>query len=49
MSYIKMTDNKYENGKINTNCFDDDNNLFYVGSTIQSIYKRFADHTKCKL
>jgi hypothetical protein len=41
-----MTDNKYKNGKIYTIRFYDDNNLIYVGSTIQSLYKRFADHKK---
>ena len=41
-----MTDNKYKNGKIQTIRFYDDNNLIYVGSTIQSLYKRFADHKK---
>ena len=44
-----MTDNKYKNGKIYTIRFNDDNNLTYVGSTIQSLYQRFADHKKkCK-
>ena len=41
-----MTDNKYKNGKIHTIRFYDDNNLIYVGSTIQSLYKRFADHKR---
>ena len=41
-----MTDNKYKNGRIYTIRFYDDNNLIYVGSTIQSSYKRFADHKK---
>ena len=41
-----MIDNKYKNGKIYTIRFYDDNNLIYVGSTIQSLYKRFADHKK---
>ena len=41
-----MTDNKYKNGKIYTIRFYGDNNLIYVGSTIQTLYKRFADHKK---
>ncbi len=32
--------------KIYTIRFYDDNNLIYVGSTIQSLYKRFADHKR---
>ncbi len=36
--------NKYNNGKIYTIRCKDDNNLIYVGSTIQPLYKRWNDH-----
>ena len=36
--------NKYENGKIYTIRCHEDNNLIYVGSTIQPLYKRWNDH-----
>ncbi len=39
-----MTDNKYKNGKIYTIRYKNDDNLIYIGSTIQPLYKRFADH-----
>ena len=38
--------NKYNNGKIYTIRCTDDNNLIYVGSTIQPLYKRWNDHKK---
>ena len=41
-----MTDNKYANGKIYTIRYKNDNNLIYGGSTIQPLYKRFADHKR---
>ena len=33
--------NKYNNGKIYTIRCRDDNNLIYVGSTVQPLYKRW--------
>lgn len=36
--------NKYENGKIYTIRYRLDNDLLYVGSTIQPLYKRFNEH-----
>ena len=38
--------NRYKNGKIYTIRNINDNNLIYVGSTIQPLYKRFHDHKK---
>ena len=38
--------NKYNNGKIYTIRCKDDNELIYVGSTIQPLYKRWNDHKK---
>ena len=40
--------NRYKNGKIYTIRNINDNNLIYVGSTIQPLYKRFYEHKiKC--
>ena len=39
--------NKYENGKIYTIRCRTDSSLIYVGSTIQSLCKRFYEHKKC--
>ena len=39
-------DNKYKNSKIYTLRNKNDNNLIYVGSTIQPLYKRFSAHKK---
>ena len=39
-------DNKYNNGKIYTIRCKEDNNLIYVGSTVQPLYKRWHQH-KC--
>jgi hypothetical protein len=36
--------NKYNNGKIYTIRCRDDNNLIYVGSTVQPLYKRWHQH-----
>ena len=36
--------NRYKNGKIYTIRYRNDNNIIYVGSTIQPLYKRFHDH-----
>ena len=36
--------NKYSNGKIYTIRCHDDQNLIYVGSTIQPLYKRWHQH-----
>ncbi len=38
--------NKYNNGKIYTIRCKDDNNLIYVGSTCQALYKRWHEHKK---
>ena len=38
------SDNKYNNGKIYTIRCTDNNNLIYVGSTIQPLYKRWYEH-----
>jgi hypothetical protein len=38
--------NKYNNDKIYTIRCTDDNNLIYVGSTIQPLHKRWNDHKK---
>ena len=38
------SDNKYNNGKIYTIRCIDNNNLIYVGSTIQPLYKRWYEH-----
>ena len=38
--------NKYNNGKIYTIRCKYDNNLIYVGSTIQPLYKRWNDHKR---
>ena len=37
-------DNKYNNGKIYTIRCHDDQNLIYVGSTVQPLYKRWHQH-----
>ena len=37
-------DNKYKNGKIYTIRNRNDNDLIYVGSTVQPLYKRFIGH-----
>ena len=37
-------DNKYKNGKIYTIRNRNDNDLIYVGSTVQPLYKRFICH-----
>jgi len=37
-------DSKYNNGKIYTVRYRDDDTLIYVGSTIQPLYKRWNDH-----
>ena len=40
--------NRYKNGKIYTIRYRNNNNLIYVGSTIQPLYKRFHEHKlKC--
>ena len=39
-----MTDNKYKTGKIYTIRNKNHDNLIYVGSTIQPLYKRFHAH-----
>ena len=36
--------NKYNNGKIYTIRCKEDNNLIYVGSTVQPLYKRWHQH-----
>ena len=41
-----MTDNKYKKGQIYTIRNKNDDKLIYVGSTIQTLYKRFADHKR---
>ncbi len=42
-----MTDNnRYHDGKIYTIRCRIDDNLIYVGSTIQPLYKRWYDHKK---
>ena len=38
------TDNKYNRGKIYTIRCKEDNNLIYVVSTVQPLYKRWYDH-----
>ena len=38
--------NKYHNGKIYTVRCRTDNNLIYVGSTCQALYKRWHEHKK---
>ncbi len=38
--------NKYNNGKIYTIRYRDDNNLIYVGSTVQPLYKRWNQHKR---
>ena len=38
------SDNKYNNGKIYTIRCTDNNNLIYVGSTTQPLYKRWYEH-----
>ena len=38
--------NKYNNGKIYTIRCREDNNLIYVGSTVQPLYKRWHQHKK---
>jgi hypothetical protein len=42
----KTQTNKYNNSKIYTIRCRDDNNLIYVGSTTQPLYKRFYEHKK---
>ena len=37
-------DSKYKNAKIYTIRYRNDNNLIYVGATIQPLYKRFHEH-----
>jgi hypothetical protein len=46
MSKDENKPNKYNNGKIYTIRCRDDNNLIYVGSTTQLLYKRFYEHKK---
>jgi hypothetical protein len=46
MSEDKNIINKYNNGKIYTIRCKEDNNLIYVGSTIQPLYKRWHQHKK---
>ncbi len=41
------SDNKYKNSKIYTIRCKEDNNLVYIGATIQPLYKRWHQH-KCK-
>ena len=38
--------NKFKNGKIYTIRYRNDENLIYVGSTVQPLYKRFSQHKK---
>ena len=38
--------NKYSNGKIYTIRCEIDNNLIYVGSTVQPLYKRWNEHKR---
>ncbi len=44
MSEDKNIINKYNNGKIYTIRCREDNNLIYVGSTVQPLYKRWHQH-----
>jgi hypothetical protein len=37
-------DNKYNNGKIYTIRYKNDDSLIYVGSTVTPLYKRFSNH-----
>ena len=38
-----MSDNKYQNGKIYTIRNKNDDNLIYVGSTVQPLHKHFMN------
>ena len=44
MSEDKNIINKYDNGKIYTIRCREDNNLIYVGSTVQPLYERWHQH-----
>ena len=44
MSEDKNIINKYNNGKIYTIRCKEDNNLIYIGSTVQPLYKRWHQH-----
>ena len=46
MSEDKNIINKYNNGKIYTIRCKEDNNLIYVGSTVQPLYKRWHQHKR---